>query len=79
MCRQVSACSLWPCFSRAASLLSGLGDGLVAMRFQQLPGVVVDFDFLHSHGVMLLFIATEHASRTRAVGIDTFQDLQGEA
>jgi hypothetical protein len=62
-----------------SSLLSGLGDGLVAMRFQQLPGVVVDFDFLHSHGVMLLCSATEHASRTRATGIDTFQDLQGAA
>src|SRR5262245_40111231 len=34
--------------------LRGLGHGLVAVCLQQLPGVVVDFDFLHSHGVMLL-------------------------
>src|SRR5262249_28759988 len=32
--------------------LRGLGDGLVAVRFQQLPGVVLDFDFVHSHGVI---------------------------
>src|SRR5262245_48956716 len=34
------------------SFLRSLGDGLVAVRFQQLPGVVLDFDFLHSHGVI---------------------------
>jgi hypothetical protein len=37
------------------SLLRGLGNGLVAVCFQQLPRVILDFDFLHSHGVMLLF------------------------
>jgi hypothetical protein len=34
--------------------LCGLGHGLVTVCFQQLPSVVVDFAFLHSHGVMLL-------------------------
>src|SRR5262245_66457275 len=43
------------------------------MRFQQLPGVVVDVDFLHSHGVILLFSAAAHSSRARAVGVDTFR------
>src|SRR5206468_22313 len=58
-----------------ASLLSGLDNGLVAVRFQQLPGVVLDFDFLHSHGVMLLFFsATERTNRARTVGVDTYQE-----
>src|SRR5262249_9112348 len=39
------------------SLLRGLGNGLVTVCFQQLPRVVVDFAFLHSHGVMLLFFS----------------------
>jgi hypothetical protein len=60
-------------------LLSGLGNGPVAVRFQQLPRVVVNVDFLHSHGVMLLsFIATGHADcAPRTVDVDTYQDLQG--
>jgi hypothetical protein len=34
--------------------------------FQQLPRVVVDFDFLHSHGVMLLSLsASGTADRAR--------------
>jgi hypothetical protein len=40
-----------------ASLLSGFGYGLVTVSFQQLPRIVLDFDFLHSHGVMLLFVS----------------------
>jgi len=44
-----------PLFERE-SPLSSLGDGLVAMRFQQLPGEVMNVDFLHQHGVMLLFV-----------------------
>src|SRR5262249_47661644 len=42
---------------QGTSLLRGLGNGLVAVCFQQLPCVVVDFAFLHSHGVMLLFFS----------------------
>jgi hypothetical protein len=45
---------------------SGLGNGLVTVCFQQLPRVVLDFDFLHSHGVMLLFFSvTEHTNRAQ--------------
>jgi hypothetical protein len=39
-----------------ASLLSGLGNCLVTMCLEQLPRVVVDFDFSHSHGIMLPFL-----------------------
>src|SRR5262245_6016175 len=49
---------------QGTSLLRGLGNGLVAVCFQQLPSVVVDFAFLHSHGVMLLFFgAPLHTNR----------------
>src|SRR5262249_31154854 len=37
---------------QSRSFLRSLGDGLVAVRLQQLPGVVLDFGFLHSHGVI---------------------------
>src|SRR5262245_3828828 len=51
---------------QGTSLLRGLGNGLVAVCFQQLPSVVVDFAFLHSHGVMLLvFSAPPRADRAR--------------
>src|SRR4030095_1811182 len=51
---------------QGTSLLRGLGNGLVAVCFQQLPSVVVDFAFLHSHGVMLLFFsAPVHTDRAR--------------
>src|SRR5260370_32752044 len=50
---------------QGTSLLSGLDNGLVAVRFQQLPGVVLDFDFLHSHGVMLLLFGATDASIAR--------------
>src|SRR5262249_56964805 len=51
---------------QGTSLLRGLGNGLVAVCFQQLPSVVVDFAFLHSHGVMLLsFSAPVHTDRAR--------------
>ena len=54
------------------SFLSGLGNGLVAVRVQQLPRVVLDFDFLHSHGVMLLFVsAVTYRSRTETPDVDT--------
>jgi hypothetical protein len=45
------------------SPLSGLGNGPVAVRFQQLPGVVVNVGFLHQHGVMLLFFGATVAPR----------------
>jgi hypothetical protein len=45
---------------QCASLLSGLDDGLIAVSIQQLPRVVVNVDFLHSHGVMLLFSERSH-------------------
>src|SRR5499433_141330 len=52
---------------QGTSLLRGLGNGLVAVCFQQLPSVVVDFAFLHSHGVMLLFFsAPVHTDSARA-------------
>jgi hypothetical protein len=47
------------------SLLRGLGNGLVAVCFQQLPRVVLDFDFLHSHGVMLLFFGATGTAGAR--------------
>src|SRR5262249_42805869 len=51
---------------QGTSLLSGLGNGLVAVCFQQLPSVVVDFAFLHFHGVMLLFFsAPAHTQRAQ--------------
>src|SRR5262245_38047352 len=51
---------------KSTRLLRGLGHGLVAVCLQQLPGVVLDFDFLHSHGVMLLSSnATGTAERVR--------------
>src|SRR6516164_5911744 len=52
---------------QGTSLLRGLGNRLVAVCFQQLPRVVVDFAFLHSHGVMLLYLqrASPHQSRVR--------------
>src|SRR6516165_6557770 len=37
---------------QGTSLLSGLGNGLVAVCFQYLPSAVVDFAFLHSRGVI---------------------------
>ncbi len=43
------------------SLLSGLGNGPVAVRFQHLPSVVMNVDFLHHHGVMLLFFGATAA------------------
>ena len=46
--------ALAPLF-QGASLLSGLDNGFVAVGIEQLAGVVVDVDFLHSHGIMLLF------------------------
>src|SRR6516225_12033118 len=60
------------------SLLRGLGNGLVAMCLQQLPRVVVDFAFLHSHGVMLLVFSAPLTpiARPRTVDVDTHQDLQ---
>jgi hypothetical protein len=41
--------------------------------FQQLPRVVLDFYFLHSHGVMLLFFSvTEHTNRAQErLDVDT--------
>src|SRR5499426_1846485 len=55
------------------SFLRGLGNGLVTVCFQELPGIVVDVDFLHSHGAISTpFGATGIArSRTRNVGVDT--------
>src|SRR5262249_34184753 len=47
----------------ATSLLSGLGKRLVAVGFKELPGVVVDVDFLHSHGV----ISTSSARRNTPI------------
>src|SRR5262249_4811789 len=64
---------------QGTSLLRGLGNGLVAVCFQQLPRVVVDFAFLHSHGVMLLFFSARLSApiaRARRVDVDTYQDLQ---
>src|SRR5436190_1605693 len=57
--------------------LSGLGHGLVAVRLQQPTRVVLDFDFLHSHGVMLLSSsAAENRTAPKNSAIDTHQDLQ---
>jgi hypothetical protein len=39
------------------SLLCGLDNCHVTMRLQQLPRVVLDFDFSHFHGIPLLFFA----------------------
>jgi hypothetical protein len=39
------------------SLLRGLDNCQVTMRLQQLPRVVLDFDFSHFHGIPLLFFA----------------------
>src|SRR5262245_45253948 len=51
---------------QSTRFLRGLGHGLVAVCLQQLPGVVLNFDFLHSHGVMLLSTdATGTAGRAR--------------
>src|SRR5919108_34123 len=59
------------------SLLSGLGNGLVAVCLQQLPSVVVNFHFLHSHGAMLLSSARLYTpiAHPRTVDVDTYQDL----
>ena len=37
----------FPLLFKRASPLSSLGNGPVAVRFQQLPGIVMDVDFLH--------------------------------
>jgi hypothetical protein len=50
-------------FFEGESPLSGLGNGAVAVRFQQLPGVVMNVDFLHRHGVMLLFFGATATPR----------------
>ena len=58
-------------FFEGESPLSGLGNGAVAVRFQQLPGVVMNVDFLHRHGVMLLFFGAtrqQHRAIRRAQG-----------
>jgi len=47
---------LIPLLFERESPLSSLGNGRVAVRFQQLPGEVMNVDFLHQHGVMLLFV-----------------------
>src|SRR5262245_11699127 len=36
------------------SFLRSLGNGLLAMCLQELPGVVVDIDFVHPHGAISL-------------------------
>jgi hypothetical protein len=49
----------------SASPLSGLGNGLVAVRFQQLPGEVVNVGFFHHHhhGIRLLFFGATANNR----------------
>ena len=46
----------------SASFLRGLDDCLGTMCFQELSRVVMDVDFVDSHGVMLLFCASEHTA-----------------
>src|SRR5262249_46991875 len=68
-----------PCFGlflfaslfAGTSLLRGFSDGLVTVRFEQLPRIVLDVDFLHSHGVMLLLLDAIRQSRPRTIDVDT--------
>src|SRR5262249_37037598 len=64
------ACAL---LFEGTGFLRGLGNGFVTVCFQELPGIVVDVDFFHSHGAISTpFSATGIAqSRTRNIGVDT--------
>src|SRR5512132_141044 len=58
---------------QGGGLLRGLDNGPVAVGVEQLPCVVVDIYFLHSHGVMLLFSARSHrAGEWYTLTLETF-------